>query len=420
MNTLIKNCKIVQVGTDKTGCIDGDILIKDSLIDEIGNPINPDKKKIKIHKKIDAKGKFIIPGFIQSHIHLCQTFFRGQAEDLELLDWLEKKIWPMEASHDARSMEESVRIGLSELIASGTTTVIDMGTAHHTEQIFKVAQDMGVRAYIGNAMMDSGEKLPVRLREKTDEIINKSLGLISKYHGKAKGRLKYILSPRFILSCSDDLFTEIKRISELKDLLIQTHAAENPKEQKAVKEIKGKTEIQYFNDMGILKDNLILAHCVWLEESDMSLIKENNVSVAHCPTVNLKLGSGIAKVHEMSENGINIGIGSDGAPCNNNLNMFSDMKLAGLLQKYQCGVKALPAKRLLEMATINGARALHRDNELGSIEKGKKADLVMLDLNRPNTLPEIDDVYTRIVYSADSKNVSMVMVDGQIIYKKYR
>jgi len=416
MNLLIKNGNIVSVGEDKSGVHKADILIEDSKIKKIGKLSSKDIAKKKISKTIDAAGKYVIPGFIQTHIHLCQTLFRGQAEDMELLDWLEKKIWPLEASLTQKSIAKSTIIGLKELIASGTTTIVDMGTAHHTEVIFEVAKRLGIRAFIGNAMMDCGNKLPIKLREKTSDIIKKSLKLIEKYNGQENGRLNYILSPRFILSCSDDLFKEVRELSQTNNLLIQTHAMENPKETKAVVELKGNNEINYFQDIGILNDKLILAHCVWCDYGDIQLLSKTGVNVAHCPTTNLKLGSGIAKIPEMLEQGINVSIGSDGAPANNNLNMFHEMKIAGLIQKYRKGVHALSAKKIFEMATLGGAKTIHKENELGSIEEGKKADLAILDLNKPNTLPEIDDIYTRIVYSADSINVDCVMIDGKIIF----
>lgn len=417
MNLLIKNGTIVQPSSINDRPFKADILIEGSKITKIGKIKESELKKIKIAKKIDAKGKFVIPGFIHTHVHLCQTLFRGTAEDVELLDWLEKFIWPAEASHNEQTIQKSAQIGLKELISSGTTTIVDMGTANYTEKIFEIAKKTGIRAFIGNAMMDFSEKLPLKLRENTHKSINKTLKLVVKWHKSGDGRLNYILSPRFILSCSDDLFKEVKRLSDEFDLLVQTHAAENPKEVNAIKEIKGKNEIHYFEDIGILNEKILMAHCIWLNDEDLGLIKVRNAKVSHCPSANLKLGSGIAKIPEMLNLGINVSIGADGAPCNNNLNMFKEMRLAGLIQKIRKGVTSLPAKKIFDMATINGAKAIRMEKELGSIEENKKADLVILDLNQPNTLPEIDDIYTRIVYSADSNNVETVIVDGKIIHQ---
>ena len=416
---LIRNGNILKLGDQGSGSFKADILIKDSKIEKISTFSDEEIKKLKISKTIDASGKFIIPGFIQTHVHLCQTLFRGRAEDMELFDWLEKKIWPAEASHTEDSIYKSAKIGISELVSGGTTTVVDMGTAHHTEYIFEAAKESGIRAFIGNAMMDFGDKLPSKLKENLDTIIKKSHVLIEKYHRSENGRLNYILSPRFILSCSNDLFKEVAKLSKEQNLLIQTHAAENPRETKAVVELLGKNEIHYFEHLGILDNNILLAHCVWLDDGDMKLLSERKANVSHCPTTNLKLGSGIAKVPEMLDLGINVALGADGAPANNNLNMFHEMKLSGLLQKYRKGVTAMPAKKILEMATMGGAKSIHMEEQLGTIEENKIADLVILDLNKPNTLPEIDDIYTRIVYSADSQNVDTVIVDGKIVYEQY-
>lgn len=417
MNILLENANIVHVDNQKSGVYKSDIYIEDSFIKKIDTLLSR-KIREKFDKQIDLKGKFVIPGFVQSHVHLCQTAFRGMAEDMELLDWLSKKIWPFEAGHDESSIYDSAMIGLKELIEGGTTTITDMATANHTDGVFEAAKESGIRAFIGNALMDCGANLPKGLLDSTEEAISKSKDLIDKYHGSEKGRLNYILSPRFILSCSDELFEEARKLSEENNLLIQTHACENPDETKTVIKMKGKNEIKYFEESGILSENTILAHCVWLDTEDMELISRRNAKIAHCPTTNLKLGSGIAKVPEMIEEGIIIGLGSDGAPCNNNLNMWGEMKLSGLLQKYRKGVKALPAKKILQMATIDGAKLLHMDHLIGSIDEGKKADLVILDLERSNTLPAIEDIYTRIVYSADQTNIVHTLIDGEFRYTK--
>jgi cytosine/adenosine deaminase-related metal-dependent hydrolase len=413
MNMLIKNGEIVKCAGDY-GTYISDVFIEGSHISKIKRNLCENDLGKTPDKIIDAKGKYIIPGFIQSHTHICQSSFRGMAEDLELLDWLEKKIWPMEVSLNGESLYRSASIGLNELIDSGATTIVDMAVTTNSDPVYEAAKDSGIRAFIGNALMDEGNNIPDGLILSTSNNIKESLRLIEKYHDVENGRLSYILSPRFILSCSDDLFREIAELRNYKDLLIQTHASENRHETAHVKEIKGKNEIEYFYDIGILNDKLILAHCVWLETTDIEKLSDNHVNVAHCPTANLKLSSGIAKIPEMLESNVNVCLASDGAACNNNLDMFQEIKLSGLLQKYRHSVNSLSARQIFDMATFNGARALGLENILGSIDEGKKADLLILDLNKPNTVSSCDDIYLKIVYSASSSNIEHVIIDGII------
>lgn len=359
----------------------------------------------------------LVPGFIQTHIHLCQTLFRGLADDLELLDWLQKKIFPFENSHNKESLRISVQLGLNELIAGGTTTIADMGTLRHQEVIFEELIKSGIRAYAGKCMIDVNDLYP-EFFESKEEGIESSYQFAKEFHNKTNGKIKYAFAPRFVLSCTEKLLIETKEM--MKDFpgsFFHTHASENKKEYEVVKQMHGKPNVEYFDSIGILDDRTVLAHCIHLETEEYKSLKKRNVRVSHCPSSNLKLGSGIANIPYMLKNGISVSLGADGAPCNNSLSIFKEMNLAAMIHKPIHGPTSMDAKTVFKLATIDGARALHMQNEIGSIEVGKKADLVLLNLEKSDqTLHGNEDsIYSKIVYSSNKDCVKNVFIDGELV-----
>ncbi len=406
----IKNGTLITMNPARE-IIQADILIEDGRIKKIGPADSPSDIEI------DATDKAILPGFIQTHTHLCQTLFRNQADDLSLIDWLEKRIWPLEMSHDENSITISAQLGIAELFKGGTTTILDMGTIHFTDYIFQTAQTSGIRAIIGKALMDNSIGVSGKYREPTHLALKEVHRLIHDWHGQADNRLQFALTPRFLLSCSLELFQEVKVLSEEKGLLIHTHAAESKKEIEIIAKQSGLRNIEYLHHYGVTGPRLCLAHCIWLEDDEIEILKRTHTKVLHCPSSNLKLASGLAKVPEMLVRGINVTLGADGAPCNNNLNIFIEMRLASLLQKYRLADPAvMNAQKLVEMATIDGACALGLEQEIGSIEVGKKADLIILNLDQIHSLPAAN-FYSQIVYAASPENVETVIVDGKIVMR---
>ncbi|MHC4831212.1 MAG: 5'-deoxyadenosine deaminase, partial [Planctomycetota bacterium] len=363
---------------------------------------------------IDLGGKVVIPGLCQSHVHLCQTLFRNQADDLALLDWLKQRIWPFEAAHDAASLRASADLGIAELLRGGTTSILDMGTVNHTEAVFEAARAAGLRATIGKCHMDVDAGQPAPLLERTDASLQQAIELCDTWHGAEAGRIRYGFAPRFALSCTEELFRGIAKAARERDARIHTHASENRDECRIVREMTGRDNIDFFDAIGLTGEDLVLAHCIHLSENEERILAERGVKVAHCPSSNLKLGSGICRVPELLARGISVSIGADGAPCNNNLDAFVEMRLAALIQKPRLGPEAMPAQRVLELMTIEGARALGLLDEIGTIETGKLADLTVLDLDDVGTIPG-DDIYARIVYAAQSRHVHSVFVGGQCL-----
>ncbi|MDG5787910.1 5'-deoxyadenosine deaminase [Evansella sp. AB-P1] len=411
MRILITNGEIITMNTNEDQFI-GDILIENDKIVSISKKIEDPT----VDKIIDASNKTIIPGFIQTHVHLCQTLFRGRGDDLELLDWLKKRIWPLEAAHDEESIYYSALLGIGELIQSGTTSIVDMETVNYTDYAFQAMASSGIRAISGKVMMDKGSDTPKPLQEQTDQSIQESVDLLEKWNMYDGGRIKYAFSPRFVVSCTEKLLIEVSRLSDYYKSYVHTHASENIGEIAIVERETGMRNIVYLDHLGLANERLVLAHCVWLNEEEKRIIKERKVNVSHCPGSNLKLASGIAEIPSLLDNNISVSLGADGAPCNNNLNMFNEMRIAALIQKPIHGPTAMDSKTVFKMATIGGAKAIGMDDEIGSIEIGKKADMVILDLNDFHTYPTYEvDTISRIVYSATQSDVETTIVDGKIL-----
>lgn len=405
-STLIRNATVISLDSENR-VFRGSVLVCDGVIESLDYDGAADRV-------IEADGKVLIPGFVQTHIHLCQTLFRGSADDLLLLDWLKTRVWPLEAAHDAASLTASAELGIAELLKGGTTCALTMETVRHTEVVLQAVDRSGFRAVVGKCLMDQGEGVPTGLFEPADEAIAEALDLAARWHGKAGGRIQVCLAPRFALSCSRELLERVAKLSEEHGLIIHTHASENRTEIVLVRAQTGQRNILYLDDVGLVGEKLVLAHCVWVDEEEIAVLKKGGVKVSHCPSSNLKLGSGIARVVELMEQGVSVSLGADGAPCNNRLDMFTEMRTAALLQKVRRGPQAMPALQVLRMATIEGARALGLDKAIGSIEAGKRADLVLVNLEELNSVPHPDPV-SALVYSAQPNQVETVMVDGNLV-----
>jgi 5-methylthioadenosine/S-adenosylhomocysteine deaminase len=334
-----------------------------------------------------------------------------------LIDWLKKRVWPMEAAHTRESIRASARLGIAELIKGGTTCALTMETVHHTAEVLRVVEETGFRATVGKCMMDKGEGVPSGLCEKTSESIRESAALIEKWHGRANGRVRCCFAPRFAISCSRELLSEVSELAKKHQVMIHTHAAENKSECEMVESETGRRNVAYLDSLGISGAHVMLAHCVHLDEEEMETLARTRTNVAHCPSSNLKLGSGVARVTEMLSRGISVSLGADGAACNNRLDMFTEMRTAALLQKAGHGPEALPANLALRMATIDGARALGLGNEIGSLETGKRADVIVVDLDQIHLSPQQDDVVSALAYSAIASDVRTTIIDGQVLMR---
>lgn len=390
-----------------------DVLIENGAIRGLvppGGPL-PDGARV-----VDARGRTIVPGLVQAHLHLCQTLFRGLAEERPLLAWLRERIWPLEAAHDAESLRASARLGLCELLLSGTTAILDMGTVHHTDQLFQAAEESGIRYTGGQALMDRGEGVPPGLLQPTDAALAESDGLRARWDGAAGGRLRYAYMPRFVLACSEPLLRAVAERAAA-GARVHTHAAEQREEVAAVRAELGVGDVEFFARIGLTGPNLVLAHCVWVEEADIAELARSGTHVTHCPASNMKLASGLAPVRELRRRGVNVALGADAAACSNRIDAWGQLWLAGLLASVRDGPGELHAAEVFELATLGGARALGLADQIGSVEPGKRADLVIVDLARHE--PD-GDPYTQLVYSVRPEDVRTVVVDGRVVVEEGR
>jgi 5-methylthioadenosine/S-adenosylhomocysteine deaminase len=414
LSTLLIRGGTVLTMNDAFDVVEGAVSVKDGVIVAVGAHADREAHDI----VIEARGGYVLPGFIQTHVHLCQTLFRGYADDLPLLEWLRRRIWPMEAAHTPRTIAASARLAAAELLLSGTTTALTMETVHDTAAVFEALADTGLRAVVGKCMMDAhNPDVPARLREETKPSIDESEALVRKWNA-AGGRLRAAFAPRFAVSCTRDLLEAVAALSDSTGALVHTHASESRDELEVVRKMTGCDNLEYLATVGLATPRLCAAHCVWAAAAQQALLAERAVKVLHCPSSNLKLGSGIAPVVELRARGVSVSLGADGAACNNRLDMFEEMRLAAILQAVRHGPGALPARDALWMATHEGARALGMADAIGSVEPGKRADLIVIDRDRPH-LATAPDPFSAIVYGATGADVRATLVDGEPLVRDF-
>jgi 5-methylthioadenosine/S-adenosylhomocysteine deaminase len=361
---------------------------------------------------VDAEGLVAMPGLIQAHVHLCQTLFRGLAEDLPLLPWLRRFIWPLEAAHDTQSVRASALLACAEMIRGGTTAFLSMETVRHTQAAFEAVEASGLVGTIGHCFMDETCGTP-SLSTGIEDSLSQCDALAARWKGHQ--RLRLAVAPRFALACSQANMRRAADYARGKGLRLHTHASEQQEEIALVRERTGLSNIEYLHTVGLTGPDVGLAHCVHTTPRERDLLRSTGTHVLHCPSANLKLGSGIAPVPEYLGSGINVGIGADGAPCNNRLDAFLEMREAALIQKVRLGPEALRARDIVRMATEGGAAALGLAEEMGTLDAGKLANIILVDQRGLHATPS-EDLATNLVYSCSAADVAMTIVHGRILY----
>lgn len=389
----------------------GDILLEHGRIAALG----PQLAKPRDAQLIDATGMAVVPGLIQGHVHLGQTLFKGLAEDRQLLSWLAERIWPLEAAHSEESAYWSGMLGAADCLLSGTTTIQDIGLTRGMDGIFAAIRDAGLRAIAGTCLMDCGDGVPPQMLQTAQSALAQVRKDVKRWH--QQGRIHVNICPRFILSCSPELWKGCAALAQELGLSIHTHLLETRAEEEVVNQKFGQEELDFLDHLGVLDCRLCIAHGVHFSAKQREQLAGRPLSVIHCPSSNLKLGSGIADLNFLQATpGISVGIGCDGAPCNNDLDVLEEIRLAALLQQYKQGPGNFSAQRAFELATISGAQALGLEAEIGSLEMGKTADIAILDLQSPAAFgPENVAIYDRIVYSISRDAVRYVLVGGDLL-----
>jgi 5-methylthioadenosine/S-adenosylhomocysteine deaminase len=412
--TLLRGGTVLTMDAERR-VLPADLLVEDGRIARIAKG----QRAPRGAEVIECAGKAVLPGLVQAHVHLCQVLFRNRADGLELLEWLSQRIWPYEAAHDARSLRFSARLGIAELLLGGTTSLLDMATVRHTEEVLGAAEESGIRYTGGKCLMDAPGSLP-GLREETRAALREAERLGLRWHGAAEGRIRWALCPRFVLSCSDELLRGVRDLSARHGWLVHTHASENRAEVAAVRARTGTDNVAHLATLGLSGAGVVLAHCVHVTAREARLMARSGTSAVHCPGANLKLASGIAPLPRLLARGVNVALGGDGTPCNNTLDAFHEMRLAATLHLPGFGADALPPSEALALATIRGARALGLEREIGSLEPGKRADVTVVDLRTPHASPAGEDLHGTLVYCARASDVTDVLVDGRTLVRGRR
>lgn len=407
MGILIKNVILLPMGKEKEPVENTNIYIVDNQIEHIGYL----RGDIKVDRVIDGNGKVALPGLINAHTHIAMSLLRNYADDVPLHEWLTQKIWPVEANLKAEDIYWGSMLSIVEMIQSGVTCFSDM--YFFMDEVGKAVEESGIRGVLSRGLIEEdSEKINNEKLEDTKKLYN-------NWHGKANGRIKVMVAPHAPYTCDPDY---LKRIMDLANELgagIHVHLSETRKEVEESFYKFNKSPIKHVYDLGLFKYPTLAAHCVHVSDEDIQILGENNVAVVNNPGSNLKLASGFAPVQKMLDKGICVALGTDGSSSNNNLNMFEEINLAALINK---GVlkeaTSVPAIKAIEMGTINGAKALNWDKEIGSIEVGKKADLILIDMEKPHLYPK-HNVVSAIAYSCQASDVDTVIVNGKIIMEGY-
>ncbi len=357
-------------------------------------------------KVVPGEGKLLVPGFVNAHTHLPMTLFRGLAEGLPLQEWLEQKIWPAERKLTGEIVYWFSLLGLAEMIRTGTTAFADM--YFFMEEVSRAVEEAGLRALLSYGVI---APTPDRIEPE----LKRAESFVREWHGAAEGRIRCAISPHAPYTCGPEVWKEAVRLAKEFKIPVHTHISETKREVEEHRERHGRSPVQWLEELGVFAVPVLAAHCVWVDEKDIDILAAHNVSVAHCPSSNLKLASGIAPAWAMLQGGVNVAIGTDGAASNNALDMIWETRLAALLAKVRAeDPQAMPPPEALRSATQRGAQALGWGRDLGVIEEGYLADCVLLDLGAPHFAPGHDPL-ADLVYTACGADVEMVMVGGEIL-----
>ncbi|MFQ3275287.1 MAG: 5-methylthioadenosine/S-adenosylhomocysteine deaminase [Candidatus Nanohaloarchaea archaeon] len=398
---ILKNIRyLIKQDSDRRVLEKVDLKVVDDKIAAVGEELDA-----RGHDVIDCSDKAVIPGLVNAHTHISMTLLRGLSDNKQLQNWLEEDIFPAEDKIEPRDAYLGAMLGISEMLKTGTTTFNDM--YFHMDKVAEAVEDSGIRAVLSRGIIDEDGD-----REDIDEALN----FVEKYQDHELVTPGF--APHAVYTASESALLEARDYSEVFDVPYHIHVSETRKEVKDCIEETGETPVQYLDSLGLVNQDLIAAHGVWLGEEDLDILSEKGGSVVHNPSANLKLGSGIAEVPVMLERGINVALGTDGVASNNNLNLFEEGKLTALLHKRD-DPREIHEQEVLDMMTINGAKALGRGDEIGSIEIGKKADLVIIDLDRPemNPVHGKEGLVSNLIYSF-SGDVSDVIIDGRIVVRE--
>ena len=402
---LIKNATVIPMTGQAKMITNGEIAIEGNKIAFVG-PKGTVPADWAASEIIDATGMVAMPGFVNCHTHAAMTLLRSYADDMPLMQWLSERIWPLEERLTGEDVYWGTMLCILEMIKSGTTTFADM--YFFMDDVAKAVEQTGIRACLSRGM--------VGVNPTAQRALDETGEFVEKWKGAAEGRITTMVGPHATFTCPPDYLKKVMNIALRSNVGVHIHVAETRPEVDDIRKLYGKTPVEYLNDVGLLDFPVLAAHCVHLTQNDIKILKEKNVGVAHNPESNMKLSSGIAPVPQMLAEGINVGLGTDGAASNNNLDMMEEMRSAALLHKVNSGdPTTIPSYTALEMATINGGKVIGLD--IGVLQPGFKADVILIDFEKPHLYPR-HDIVAHTVYAAQSSDVDTVIIDGKVLLRK--
>lgn len=401
MSLLIKNVTLIPMNGEEEVIENTNIYIKEDKITYIGEL----KEELEVDKTIDGKNRVAMPGLVNAHTHIGMSLLRNFADDLPLHEWLTQKIWPTEANLVGDDVYWGSLLSMIEMIQSGTTTFCDM--YFYMNEVGKGLEESGMRGVLTRGLVEE--------QGKGEDKLDYTKNLYYNWNGKGSGRIKVMVAPHAPYTCSPAYLEKIMDLARQLNAGIHIHLSETKKEVEDSFKTYGKSPIRHVHDLGLFTLPTVAAHCVHIDDEDIEILRESNVSPVNNPVSNLKLASGFAPVDKMLKRGINVALGTDGSSSNNSLNMFEEIKLAAIVNKaVNMDAVSVPAMTAIEMATINGAKALSWDKEIGSIEVDKKADIILIDMDKPHLYP-LHNIISSLAYSVQGSDVDTVIVDGKII-----
>ncbi len=415
---LLQNAIVLSMNPQRELFLKGDVLIEGDKIAAIGHIPADQKKAVRPENVLDCSGKIIMPGLINTHVHTSQQLERGLADDVDLITWLHDRTWPFESNLTEEDAYYSSLLCGCELIRSGVTTFAEAG-GQHVDSMGKAVTELGLRAALCQSSLDCGDGLPKGWVKPTQEMLAMQVAQHKKWHNTANGRIRHFFGLRTIFNNSDELISRSKALADECGTMLNMHVAEILDEVRFAEATRGRTTVEHLAHLGALGPNLLAVHTVWMTPRELDLFALHNVKVSHNPAAAMRV-LGFAFIPEMLDKGICVSIGTDGAPSNNRMDMLDEMYLTGLIHKgRRLDPTIVHAESVIEMATIKGAEALMWEKETGSLEPGKKADLIILNPRHPSSLP-LHNIPSQLVYAMHSHNVESSMVDGKWLMRDHK
>ena len=419
---LVKGGAVVTVDSGHRVIEDGAVFVEDGVITQVGKA-NDVKPQTRAEFEIDAKGKVVLPGFVDTHVHLAQALIRGCADDTSLIDWLQKFVWPLQGNFDSQDGKASAELCMLEMIKSGTTTFLEslLHSRYGLDGIAESVEACGMRGFLSKTVMSlpgyGSEKSIMHpgMIEDGETCLREVEAHFKHWNGKANDRIRIWYGARSLGGCTPQLYKQISEGANRLGTGVTIHLSEVQEDVRYTKKEFGMLPAEFMDQVGLVGPNIVYAHGVWLTEKEWALLARKHANLAHCPSSNMKLSSGIASVPEMLQAGVNVGLGCDGGPSNNCYDMIREMKTASLLHKVRTlDPLTMNAETVLEMATLRGASAVGLERKIGSIEVGKKADLILLNLQKPHLTPTFNPI-SSIVYAGEGPDVETVIIDGKMV-----